>query len=146
MLVLSVELIAADDYFVVWTKSGEQISFPVSKKPIVTYNNGCYIVTSNETSMEYPTVEVMKFTLESQTPGGVESLNVDNSNISQQGNSLMLTGFEVGSVIKIFSMNGELILTEIINNDKSHTIDLSAFSKGIYIVSTECITCKIIKR
>lgn len=146
LLIFSFSALAEEYNFVVWTKSGEQISFPVNEKPKVTHNNNCYTITSNSTTVEYPIVNVMKFTLEPQDPGGIEALKPIGSNIFQSDNTLKLSGFQVGSVVKIFAINGQLLFTQTINDEGLLSIDLSPLPHGIYVVSTECITCKFIKR
>ena len=91
LLIFSFSALAEEYNFVVWTKSGEQISFPVNEKPKVTHNNNCYTITSTSTTVEYPIVNVMKFTLEPQDPGGIEALKPIGSNIFQSDNTLKLS-------------------------------------------------------
>lgn len=139
--------IFADEYcFNVWTKSGEQISFPISEKPKVTHNNDGFIVSSTSTSIEYAAADVKKFTLAPIGSDGVEPIKPLNSNICQFDNTLMLSGFRVGSIVKIITINGQTLIVETIHNDGTLSIDLSSLNKGVYIVSTESITCKFIKR
>lgn len=147
ILLMFSSTIFADEYcFKVWTKSGEQISFPISEKPKITHNNDNFIVSSTSTSVEYAAADVKKFTLEPVDPDGIETIKPLNSNICQFDNTLMLSGFRTGSIVKIITLNGQSLITETINNDGTLSIDLSSLNKGIYIVSTECITCKFIKR
>lgn len=147
ILLISSSAVYAEGYnFIVWCKSGEQISFPVSEKPKVTHNNDSYIVFSTTTSVEYVTADVKKFTLEPINPDGIESIKPLDSNICQFDNTLILSEFRAGSIVKIITLNGQSLITETINNDGTLSIDLSSLNKGIYIISTECITCKFIKR
>lgn len=52
LLIFSFSAFAERYNFVVWTKSGEQISFPVTEKPKVTHNNNCYTVAYTSTTVE----------------------------------------------------------------------------------------------
>ena len=146
LLMYSSAVFAEGYNFMVWTKSGEQIKFPVKEKPKVTHNNDSFIVSSTTTSIEYVATNVKKFTLEPIDPDGIEPIKPLDSNICQFDNTLILSGFIAGSIVKIITLNGQSMITETIHNDGTLSIDLSSLNKGIYIVSTECITCKFIKR
>lgn len=146
LLLTSVVVLAQGYDFVVWANSGEQICFPLSEKPKVTHNGDKFIVSSEVTSIEYSVADLKKFTLATQDPGAVEIVELPESNLLQRDNELILKGFKVGSAVKIYSVNGQLLLTKLIDDSAFVTIDLSPLSKGIYIVSTESITCKIIKQ
>lgn len=146
LLLSSVVALAQGYDFVVWTKSGEQISFPLSEKPKVTHNGANFIVSSDATLIEYPTADLKKFTLVAQDPGSVDAVEVSEVNLVQRDNTLILSGFRLNSVVNIYSDNGQLLLSKTINDSYPVTVDLSSLSKGIYIVSTESITCKIIKQ
>ena len=146
LLIFSSAAYAEGYNFNVWTKSGEQISFPVKEKPKVTHNDDSFIVSSTTTLVEYVATDIKKFTLEPIGPNGIESIKPLGSNICQSDNTLILSGFIAGSIVKIITLNGQSMITKTINNDGTLSIDLSSLNKGIYIVSTECITCKFIKR
>ena len=144
LMTFSLTAIAEEYNFVVWTKSGEQINYPISEKSKLTHNDDNFIVTTSTTTVEYPKADIKKFTL--LIPDGVDNIENSNTNLFQQDNSLILSGFRNGSVVKIFNINGQLLTTEIINNEDAYIIDLSTLDKGIYIVSTESITYKIIRQ
>ena len=144
LMIFSLTAIAEEYSFVVWTKSGEQINFPLSEKPKLTHNDNNFIVTTPTTTVEYSKADINKFTL--LIPDGVDNIENSNANLFQQNNSLILSGFKLGSIVKIFNINGQLLIAETINNEDTYIIDLSPLNKGIYIVSTESITYKIIRQ
>ncbi len=43
----------------------------------------------------------------------------------------------VNTTIKIYSLDGKLVLTDKMTNVQSKTIDLSNLSKGVYVVTTD---------
>ncbi len=145
-LIFSLTAIAEEYSFIVWTKSGEQIDFPVSKKPKVTHSDNDFIISTPTTIVEYSKSDIKKFTLEIKSPGGIENVKSTTSNISQQDNTLILSGFPVGSTVNIFNINGQLLTAGTISDKERFTIDLSILNRGIYIVSTESITYKIIRQ
>ena len=76
LMIFSLTAIAEEYSFVVWTKSGEQINFPLSEKPKLTHNDNNFIVTTPTTTVEYSKADINKFTL--LIPDGVD--NIENSN------------------------------------------------------------------
>lgn len=134
--------------FVVWTNSGETFSYPLSERPKVTQTTSSLVLTTTQTEVEYPKDDVWKFTL--QEIEDIETLNVnifnDNHSIFQRNNIVCISNLRPGAVVCVHSVSGILHSSHEISEIGSLTIDLSGFSSGIYILSTENITYKIIKR
>lgn len=143
-MIFSLTAIAEKYNFVVWTKSGEKIDFPISEKPKLTHSDNGFVLSTPIATIEYPKHDIKKFTLEINNPGGIEDVTMTNSNISQQNNTLFLSGFRIGSIVRIFNIDGQLLTSETILDNEVFTLDLSNLNKGIYIISTESITYKII--
>lgn len=135
--------------FVVWTQSGEQISYPLAERPVVTQTNESLVVTTTATTVEYPKTGVRKFTLKSgaEDSDGIETIVGDKSGmLMQRGNTVCMSGFRAGSDVRVFTVSGQNVSVGHIGNDGTLMLDLSQLAAGVYIISTESITYKIIKR
>lgn len=137
--------------FVLWTFSGEQIVYSFVERPKVTQTGESLIVNTANTVIEYAKTDVWKFTLADLSVdvgiGGIDEILKDKvGEISQQGNTLILSGFNADSDVRVFTVSGQVVKADRINDDGTLIIDMSQLNTGIYIVSTECITYKIIKR
>lgn len=146
LVMLSMPVVADEYCFVVWTKRGEQISIPLIEKPKIINSGDNLIMNTTTTTVEYPKTEVGKFTLNLQEPGGIDAGEMSDCEIIHNGNIVILSGLRAGSEVKVFTIGGYAVLTGCVGDDGSLALDLSPLGQGIYIVSTENITCKIIKR
>lgn len=147
LLTVSLSALAEECLFVVWTKFGEKISYPFTECPKVVPTDKFLVVTTIGTTVEYLMSDVSKFTLETSELGNVDGGEKTNiCNLSHQGGLVRLSGFRVGSVVNLISTNGQLVMSERVGSDGTLSIEISELSSGIYIISTESITYKIIKR
>lgn len=124
------------------------MSFPLSENPKVTHSDANLIVSTTTTTIEYAKTEVSKFTLKinEQETTSINNIKTPDSSIKQNGNLIFMSGFSTGSTVRVFTINGQAVLTDHICNDGTLTLNLSPFTGGIYIISTESITYKFIKR
>lgn len=136
-------------YFVVWTKNGGTISYPLSERPEVTQSGDKLVVTTTTAAVDYPKTGVVKFTLtdEGGAPSGVESVSADSKAgaFTRHGDVVELSGFRPGSVVGVYTVGGQTVTSGRVGGDGAYSLDLSGLGAGIYIVSTESITFKIKK-
>lgn len=132
--------------FVVWTNSGETFSYPLSERPKVTQTTSSLVLTTTQTEVEYPKDDVWKFTLCTGMEGGVGSITCDNIGMVQRDNVVHLTNCRAGSEVRIYSISGTLFSSQVAAEDGTLEIGLGNLNSGVYIISTESIAYKIIKR
>ena len=118
---------------VLHAKSGDEVSYALSEKPVVTYKGDVLILTTENTTVEYPLADLQKFTFE-ETADAVESVRMNQPK-------------EDGTV-RIYNVSGTLVRTiQSSENDGSDarfsTKDLPA---GIYIIKQGIQTYKIRKK
>lgn len=135
---------------VVWSKSGEQISYLFSEHPKVTQTSEMFVVKTTKTEVEYSKSEVHKFTLIDSSvnaPGGIETVIEDKeTQMTYNGDIVSLSNSRAGSQVKVYSMSGILLRSMTVEADGTLILDLSELTAGVYIISTESITYKIMKR
>lgn len=145
LFLASITAFAEQYVFVVWTDAGEQISYPLSDKPKVTQNDDVLVVTTTDTSVEYPKSDVEKFTLAFQTVTNVEEIEI-NSSIRHTRECIEMANCRAGSIVTMYSTSGQLIRSYTVADDGTLSIDISALESGIYILSNENITYKLLKQ
>ena len=104
LLALSFPALAQGYWFVVWTESGEKVSYPLAEHPKVTHAGESLTVTTTVTTVEYSKAEVHKFTLnyESGTPSGVGTIpTCKTGEFTQHDNIVELSGFRAGSDVRM---------------------------------------------
>lgn len=107
-------------------RTGDIISYDFQRQPKVTYNEGNIVITSLDTKVEYPLLNVTNFTF-----------TLDATEVT----STKVTSTEAGNT-QIYDVSG--ILLETIPQGKP--IDTAGWSNGVYIIKNNNTTYKITKR
>lgn len=138
-------------YFVAWLNDGSRTAYALGQHPVVTYTNGELLLTTTQQQVAYTAGDVRKFTFSASdiscdAPTSVTSpLEQDWQFNLQQGN-VRFSGSPAGSTISIYAIDGKLLHTTTTDEAGNATIDIASYPAGVYIIKTETITHKIIKR
>lgn len=140
----SVIIHASNFEFVVWTKSGEQITYKLNTKPKITNAIDALILSTTESVIEYPKSHISKFTLKS----GFSNIdcNIKSDVITQFQNHILLTNLQPGATVRVSDFNGRILFCQIVYESEAFEIPISEFPKGIYIISVNTLTYKFIKK
>lgn len=135
---------------VVWTNDGERSEYAFAEKPQVTMHNDYFTVSSLTTTVEYAAKDILRFTLEDKGIltglDGVRIQEVNKAVIHLAPDHLLVSGCRPGSAVTIYSINGQIIESRKVDADGQQTFSLTSYVAGIYIIKTETINFKIIKR
>ena len=118
---------------VVHAKSGGEVSYALSEKPVVTYKGDVLILTTESTTVEYPLADLQKLTFE-ETADAVESVSMNQP----RGDG----------TVRIYNVSGALLRTiQPSENDGSDTkFSTQDLPAGIYIIKQGTQTYKIRKK
>lgn len=133
---------------IVWTYAGETFCYLLSERPKVTQTTSSLVLTTTKTEVEYSKDDVWKFTMQdlSAEAVGIENIRTDNNELTQCDNVVYLSNCRAGTEVRIYSVSGVLYYSQKVSEDGSLEINLNNLNSGVYIISTESITYKIIKR
>ena len=124
----------SDETVCIYTKDGKKECFLIQNKPKVIISvDGVEILTKNETVI-FPLDKFSKFTFENIVPVSIDSrqvpiYSIKNDVISTKGNTI---------VYDVYGREVEQSLDGL--------IDLSIAPKGIYIVKTNSVSFKYLKK
>ena len=140
----------AELYVVVWLHSGARIGFPFAEHPRLTYSDGDIVVTTNYEQLSYPHASVRKFTLTDEDISQGETTDIAPGEREAQwqrhGDVMMFSACTPGERVIIYNATGQQIAQYAISADGTLQIPLSQFVEGMYVVKTESITYKFMKR
>lgn len=136
LLCINMPIIASNEVIVKQT-SGETSWTIASIKELSFDGNGVKFLFTDNTSVYYSkeTLNILKFNV---SISGIEHLN-ETKQISITGNILTISGNT--NDIKFFSLDGQLVMQA-----KGSQVDISGLPNGAYIVKTDSLTTKIVKR
>lgn len=145
-------IVPMPDYqLVVWTRDGSRAEFAFADKPQVTIEGDKFVVATQSTNMEFLAVDILRFTLEDaaevpETPSQVDLQRISQVDWKLSDGQLRLSGCRPGSIVSLFSASGQMLYQWRTDDEGSLVVDFSGHVQGIYIVKTETISFKIIKK
>lgn len=136
--------------FVVWLHDGGKVSFPLDAHPVVTHSDGTLVVSSVSNRMEYAHSSVCKFTLSAEDISQGDTTEIAtiefNARWHRQGDVMQFSDCTPGESVSLYDASGRLLQQHVIGSDGTLQIPLSPFAGGMYVVKTESITYKFMKR
>ena len=128
-------------------KDGQQFSFGFDDKPVITYTDTDLVLKTTKTEVQYPLASVAKFTF-TDVEDAVIPIKQD-SNAAQlelDGYLVSITGAKADITVKVIAPDGKTLGTYKTDSDGSVTFSIADLPIGLYIINSENLTCKILKK
>ncbi len=138
-LFLSIATFAATSTYslIVSTKDGKRHFFNLLSFPSITIKNSNFVITTNNSTIEFSNSDVQDFTFSDSQETNICSPTEKESVITfnSQGN-IVISGIEPHSKINIFDITGQKVQCKISNiNSNTKMLFLSNLNSGIYVIS-----------
>jgi len=140
--------VAQDSEFVVHLKAGGTVGYVISSKPKVTLSGDVFTLTTTDNTATYQHSEVEKFTLNVISTAISQPIvkSAAEPQIIRQEGQLTFTGCVPYDAIHIYSADGKLLLTSQTDASGYAEVQTSQLPKGIYVVKSDSVNIKIVKR
>lgn len=128
-------------------KDGQQFSFWFEDKPVVSFTDTDLIVKSTKTELTYALSSVSKFTFD-DIEDAVISIKGDAAKavITLDSYTVSITGAKADITVRLISSDGKQLYSFKTSQDGSLTFSIAELPQGTYIISSESLTCKILKK
>ena len=140
-------------YFVAWLNDGSRTAYALGEHPVVTYSNGKLLLTTQQQQVAYAASDVHKFTIspsditcEGQQPPTTGISTPQQPQLRIHNGDIHFSGNRACSPINVYTLDGKLLHTTTTDDAGNATISIASHPAGVYIIKTETITHKIIKR
>lgn len=143
---LTIEM-SAQNTLVIHQKDGQQFSYGFGDKPVITYTESDLVLTTSKTVVEFPLSALSKFTF-SDIEDAVIAVK-DNSSkpsLSLDEYTVCISGAEPNQSVTLLSIDGKVLSTYKTDADGSVKFSIAELSAGTYIINSESLTCKILKK
>lgn len=137
----------AQNTLTVHQKDGEKFYFGFEDKPTVTFTDNELVVTSTKTELRYELAKVDKFTFD-DVVDAVININDEASiaNISFDEYTVIIIGAKADIPVCLITSDGKLLQTYKTGQDGSVAFSIAELPQGTYIINSESLTCKILKK
>ena len=137
----------AETNLVVWKKDGNKVAFALTEKPKVTFNENSLMINTTTVSVSYDLEDMAKFTYEDSGEEGIRNIENDKeSSFKFDGEMLLFPSLKAGSKVAIHNLGGVLVFARTIEAAGDYSFPISHLDKGVYVVSVDGLTYRIVKR
>ena len=139
--------IQAEINLYVWKKDGSKVAFALSEEPKVTFSENSLMINSTTVTVSYDLEDMAKFTYEDSESQGIRNIENDKeSSFKFDGEMLLFLSLKAGSKVAIHNLGGVLVFSRTIDAAGDYSFPLIHLDKGVYVVSVDGLTYKIVKR
>lgn len=144
-LLLAISMLAhAQNTIAIYQKDGKVAKFAFTEKPVITYADNNLVLTTSQTSVQYPIYLLQKIDFDTVVTTGVKEVKIDTQ-FGFQGGVLYISGGEPNSAVYIYNLKGVMEGQYRLDDTGSATIPMYHLKKDIYVVKTTRFSFKISK-
>ena len=137
----------AQNTLTVHQKDGQEFSFGFEEKPLVTFTETELVVKTSKIELRYELSRFSKFTFdEKEIDDAVLPVVNNKANITLDEYTVCISGAKADIVIRLIASSGQILNSYKTDSDGSVTFGISELPEGTYIIASESLTCKIIKK
>ncbi len=131
---------------VVWAKDGTQVAYALAEKPKVTFTETDLIIKTDDVEVNYSLENMARFTYENDETVSITNLQTGKSSFKLDGESLLFPALKTNSTVSLYSLNGTLVFNKTVRTAGEYSFPLSGLNAGVYVVTVNGLTYKIVKR
>ena len=136
---------------IIFTKDLQQHEFQLAgNRPEVKFGvSTLQVIISSAVQAEFSQDDVVKIAYKNPQQTDIDSPVADRNTAEinyQDDGLLVISRLSEGAAVSIYAMDGRLLRQLCASGDGTCRLDLSALPKGVYLVKTDSITYKIMKR
>ena len=133
-------------YLVVWANDGSKVAYALAEKPKITFTETDMIITAEAVDVNYPLDNMLRFTYEANDDTAIRDLKTDKVSFKLDGESLLFMDLSPNSTVSLHTLNGESVFSKTVQTAGEYSFPLSNLTTGVYLVTVNGLTYKIVKR
>lgn len=128
-------------------KDGQQFSFGFDDKPVITYTDTYLVLKTTKTEVQYPLASLSKFAFTDVADAIIPiKQDGDAAQMELDGYTVCITGAKARINVLVMGPDGKTVGTYKTDSDGSVTFSIADLPQGLYIINSENLTCKILKK
>lgn len=134
----------AQNYLTIIQKNGDEFSFGFTDKPVITYSATDLVMATEKTTVQFPLEGLAKFVFTDQ-PTSVPTIETA-VDLSVWDNVVSMTGLKAQAKVEVISTDGKVVFTYKASPEGTLSFSIAELPASTYIIKTESLTCKILKK
>lgn len=123
---------------------GNKVFLDLDEQPVVTFTVDDMVFTTSATEFSLPLATIRQVTYEMLN--SIDDLKATGIYVSQQGNTIVARGLKAGGQLLLFAIDGRLLGTARVDSEGTAQISLDTFPQGVYVLKSNELTFKALKR
>ena len=129
----------------IYPLQGEVALFAFADQPEVTYTATDLVLTTTQTSVQYPINNLRKVAFEqADMPEGIDEIEVTKQFAFRDG-QIIIEGGTPNALVNVYTIQGALVSQYRLDGDGNGTISTTGYSGAAYILTTGSITFKFMQ-
>ena len=140
-------IVSAQNTITIHQKDGKQFSFGFDEKPVVSFTDNMLVVKTTKTEIQYELALLSKFTFD-QKQTAVDAI-VDERiepSVTLDEYSVQISGLKADATATLLSADGKQLQSYRTDSEGTVSFSIAELPQGIYIIKSESLTCKILKK
>lgn len=133
------------EILLVRVNDGTTLNFSLKDKPLLTFDSEKVMISAQEATASLSRTDVCGVYFVSDVHTGIESSTVSEAPVLD-GDSFSVTGLLKGTVVKVYSVKGENVLSVIADASGTVKVQLATLEQGVYVIEYCGVTFKMMKR
>ena len=133
-------------HLVVWAKDGTKVAYALDEKPKVTFTETDLVISAKGVEVNYALDNMDRFTYESEEHSAIRNLKTGEMSFKLDGESLLFLNLSANSTISLHTLNGTSVFSKTVSMSGEYSFPLSNLNTGVYLVTVNGLTYKIMKR
>ena len=133
------------EILLVRVNDGTTLNFSLKDKPLLTFDSEKVMISAQEATASLSRTDVCGVYFVSDVHTGIESSTVSEAPVLD-GDSFSVTGLLKGTVVKVYSVKGENVLSAIADASGTVKVQLATLEQGVYVIEYCGVTFKMMKR
>ena len=129
----------------IYPLQGEVTLFAFADQPELTYTATDLVLTTTQTSVQYPISNLRKVAFErADMPEGIDEIEVTKQFTFRDG-QIIIEGGSPNALVNIYSIQGVLVSQYRLDGDGNGTISTNGLNGAAYILTTGSLTFKFMQ-
>ena len=133
-------------HLVVWAKDGRKVAYALSETPKLSFTETNLVIQTSKLTVNYNLADMARFTYATSEDAAIRSLETGDNTFSFDGDMLLFPSLQAGSTVSIHTPGGLLVLSRTVAAAGQYSFPISHLDAGVYLVSVNGLTYKIVKR
>ncbi len=137
----------AQNTLTIHQKDGQKFSYGFEESPVVSFADSVFVVKTTKVQVEYQIKLLHRFTFDSkETAIRIAKDDARKARITLDENYVGIIGAKPNTTVSIIGSDGKKLQSYKVNGDGTVSFSMENLPKGLYIVTSESLTVKIIKK